>query len=110
MHASSDLTLSTELNLIREMTAAMLLAAKNARWKEVQRIDNARAKLLRKVPAEFFAADDGAVREILQDALSATRTIEQQAQAERELHGSALKNLNHCKNSAKAYGTYAQAV
>jgi t-SNARE complex subunit (syntaxin) len=109
MQASSELSLPSELKLIDEMTAAMLVAAQKRRWKEVQRIDNARMKLLRTVPAELFRTHDEAVRRLLQEALSATQTIDKQAKDDRERHASELKHMNHRQSAAKAYGAYAQA-
>ena len=108
MQASSEHSLPNELIVLREMTAAMLVAAEQERWMEVQRIDSARMKLLHTIPAELFASSDETVRKLLQDALSATRTIEKQALHERERHADELKDMNQRKNSAKAYGTYAE--
>ncbi len=101
MQESSKLSLPTELIVIREMTEAMLVAAQKSRWTEVRRIDNARMKLLHAVPAESFATSNEAVRKLLQDALSATRTIEQQAKGEREISARDLKHMNHRQTSAK---------
>ena len=108
MQEFTELSLPTELVVIREMTEAMRVAAQKNRWTEVQRIDNARMKLFRTVPAELFATNDEAIRELLQDALSVTRTLEQYAMGERESSARELKHMNHRKTSAKAYSTYAQ--
>ncbi len=110
MQAFAEQSLPSDLMVIREMTTAMLVAAAAQRWSEVQRIDVARMKILGTISAEHFASDDDAVRQILHEALSATKTIEQQAKAERDAHASDLKQMNLRKSSAKAYGKYAQAV
>ena len=107
MQAPRESSLPIELQAIREMTAAMLVAAQNSRWTEVHRIDNARLKLLRTVPAELFAAHDEAVRELLQEALSATRLIERKTTEERDRHHDELKHINQRQSAAKAYDSYA---
>lgn len=104
MQRRVDLSLPIELVTIREMTAAMLVAAEKKRWTEVQRIDDARLKLLHTIPAEMFRASDEAARELLQEILSATRQIEQQAVVERSMSGDELKRTNQRQHAAKAYG------
>jgi len=109
MRVPSESCLPIELQAIREMTTAMLVAAEKSRWTEVHRIDNARLKLLRTVPAELFSAHDVAVRQLLQEALSATRLIEQKTSDERDRHRNELKHINQRQSAAKAYDFYAAA-
>lgn len=94
---------SAPLNAVREMTAAMLAAAAQQKWIEVQRIDEARSKLLKSISAEAFARND----EILRDALHATRTIEASIIEERETIAEQLQHSAKRQSVAKAYGVRA---
>jgi len=99
---SANIT-SSKLTAVREMTAAMRTAAAESRWREVQRIDDARAKLLRSIPAGDFTRDDQDTREILKDALAATREVEHLIAAARDEVASQLKEVHQRHSVARAY-------
>jgi hypothetical protein len=92
-----------ELSAVRDMTAAMLEAAENCRWAEVQRIDEARSKVLHALPAEVFTTTDESVRTILGAALSATNEVERQLSAERDRVGQELKGRKQRHHAVQAY-------
>lgn len=92
-----------ELAAVREMTSAMLEAAEHRRWTEVQRIDEARAKLLHGLPADVFASADPAVRALLGEALAATHLIERRIADARDELGQQLKQRKQRHHAAAAY-------
>jgi hypothetical protein len=103
----SEQTISCRLTAVRDMTTAMLAAAEESRWTEVDRIDQARAKLLRSLQADDIAANEAALRGILQEALAATRAIEQRITAARDALAARLKNVHQRQTVARTYGAYA---
>ncbi len=95
-------SLPIELKTVRAMTAAMLVAAENKRWKEVQRIDDARFKLLRLMPAEIFRIHDAAVCRVLHEAVAATRAIGEGAIGEGELRAAEPEYVNRRRHAVAA--------
>ena len=92
-----------ELAAVREMTSAMLAASEHQRWDEVQRIDEARAKLLHELPATVFASGDPELRAMLGEALHATSLIERRIAEARDELGQQLKQRNQRHHAAEAY-------
>ncbi|MFT4561016.1 MAG: hypothetical protein ACI9BW_000755 [Gammaproteobacteria bacterium] len=105
MHIAAEESLPVEIQTIRELTEAMLAAAANHNWQEVQRIDVARFQVLRTVPAALFASNNFTIREVLTHAMSATQDIGQQAKGERDIAAGKLKQINQRQQAAKAYAT-----
>jgi hypothetical protein len=85
------------------MTSAMFDAAENRRWTEVQRIDEARAKLLHGLPPEAFTSGDPGIRGMLGEALEATSLIERRLIDARDELGHQLKQRNQRQHAAEAY-------
>lgn len=96
-------TLPMDLAALSEMNTAMLAAAEQGRWAEVQRIDDARMKSLKALPGEVFATNDPALRDLLNDALDATRRIERQAINERDQYAADIKLVNRRQHAARSY-------
>ena len=98
---------SVGLDAVRNMTAAMLEAADNGRWTEVQRIDEARSRVLHALPAATFESADDAVRDLLKDALAATRLIESRIARERDRLATELQGSKRRRSAARIYATAA---
>ncbi len=94
-----------ELAALREMTSAMLDAAEHSRWAEVQRLDEARTKLLQGVPAATLSCGGADVRAILDDALEATASIARRLAEARDEIGRQLKQHNQRQQAVVAYRT-----
>jgi len=104
-HNASALAQHTELAAVREMSAAMLEAVEHRRWADVQRLDEARTKLLHGLPATVFASGDPDVRAMLNDALEATGVIQRRLAEARDEIGRQLKQHNQRQHAADAYRT-----
>lgn len=92
-----------DLAAVREMTSAMLEAAEQRRWSEVQRLDEARMKLLHGLPATTFASTDPEVRATLSAALEATGLVERRLADARDDIARQLKQHNKRQLAANAY-------
>ena len=95
----------TGLAEVRAMTSAMLEAVEQRRWADVQRLDEARTKLLHGLPAAVFASGDPDVRATLGDALEATGLIQRRLADARDEIGRQLKQHNQRQQAADAYRT-----
>lgn len=107
MEKFAEPSLPIEMQTLRDMTSAMLIAADKGLWLEVQRIDKARLEFLQLVPADLFVNHSETVRTVLAEALSATRSIEQKAITERDHHGDELIHTKQRKHAAMTYNSHA---
>lgn len=92
-----------DLAAVRELTSALLSAAENCDWSEVQRLDDVRTQLLRGLPATAFASGDPELRATLSAALEATGLIERQLADARDEIGRQLKQHNQRQVAVDAY-------
>lgn len=99
----SPLVQGDDLAAIREMTSAMLEAAENGDWRDVQRLDDVRTQLLHGIPATTFASGEPEVRATLAAALEATALIERRLAATRDEIGRELKQHNQRQLAVDAY-------
>ena len=92
-----------DLAAVRDLTSALLVAAENRDWTEVQLLDEARAKVLHGLPATTFASGDPEVRATLRAALDATGLIERRLADARDEIGRQLKQHNQRQLAVDAY-------
>ena len=82
---------------------AMLLAAQNADWEEVQRLDDERYALLATLDLDTLMSGGEAARTVLEEALLITETLLKRAREVRAGHLDELGAVQRGQRGARAY-------
>ncbi|MBI2801296.1 MAG: phasin family protein [Gammaproteobacteria bacterium] len=97
------------LEAIASLTLRMLRASDEADWSLVSTLNSARDVLLINLPSDCFSDNNKLVREILENALAATRELAGRAQQARDADAETLQTIRRQHRGAAHYLTHAGA-